>query len=450
MEACDVLMRNAVIREFFVMVGEMDSLLGSPILDRRRPGESFSRRLFTTAALRRSAEPATITAVAMHQTLTELLFCISRQLLQAFPDDTAPPLGLPLKREQLWRLHDQQSAALLKDSETILGLNRRGDDQPSEVSRQLLRCGRRWGQHVQETAIAWSLHALYILISVEFHLPLVQSCTRLLLNLSGLSLSSADHELWLHMARVADIGVYIFGAWLWTLVLRLLQNRPLLARTGRRTVVLGESPLLHRLLANYVSKLFALSYGIASVDVQADHASDQLLHTQAHRVVRGTLLFLGLPDGRSSQSLGTEARAVMLAGRQSDGIRHLGTGPEIVAVGTDPLIQSGPFQQAVVLPDRPRIATSLPAASRSEQVLEALDESRYGCLRRLLAGYLLFWAMARHVASLPLLRFAWWRSQSRTRIMTTASPISAAQLDLVEPREVEALGLEAVANRDQS
>ena len=58
--------------------------------------------------------------------------------------------------------------------------------------------------------------------------------------------------------------------------------------------------------------------------------------------------------------------------------------------------------------------------------------------------------MARSVASLPFLRFPLWRSQSRTKIMTTASPISTAQLDLAEPREVEALGLGAVANRDQS
>ena len=34
--------------------------------------------------------------------------------------------------------------------------------------------------------------------------------------------------------------------------------------------------------------------------------------------------------------------------------------------------------------------------------------------------------------------------------MTTAAPISAAQLDLAEPREVEMLILDTVANRDQS
>lgn len=450
MEACDVLVRHAVIREFFVMVGEADSLLGSPLLDGHRPGEAFSRRLFTTAAQRRRAEPATITAVAMQHSLTELLLCISRQLLQAFPEGGITPLGLRLERQQLWRMQDKESAALLQDCCQILGRDQQGEAQPSSTSRQLLRAGRRWGQHVKETATAWILHAIYILVSVEFHLPLVQTTTGLLLKLSGVTLSLANQELWHHSAKFCDVAVYIFGAWLWTLLLRLLQGRPLLARTGRRTVVIGESPLLHQLLSNYVSKLFALSYGIASVDVQGDHAADQLLHTQAHRVVRGTLLFLGIPDGRSGLLQGSQAKAVMLAGRQSDGIRHLGTGPEIIAVGTDPAIKAGPFQQAIVIPDNAQAAAAGPAIGRSSQVLESLRESRYGSLRRLLAGYVLFWAMARHVGRLPLLRFAWWRSQSRTRIMTTAAPISAAQLDLAEPREVEALALKSVANRDQS
>ncbi|MFN7898467.1 MAG: hypothetical protein ACK5N0_02215 [Synechococcaceae cyanobacterium] len=450
MEACDVLVRHAVIREFFVMVGEADSLLGSPFLDCQCPGEAFSRRLFTTAALRRRAEPATITVVAMQHTLTELLFCISRQLQQAFPEGGPTPLGFKLPRHQLWRLYNQESAALLEDCCQILGRDQQGESQPSTPSRQLLQAGRRWGQHVRESATAWFLHAIYIFVSVEFNLPLVQATTGLLLHQSAVPLTPAVQELWLQLAKVGDVAVYIFGAWLWTLVLRCFQGRPLLARTGRRTVVIGESPLLHQLLSNYVSKLFALSYGIASVDVQADHAADQLLHTQAHRVVRGTLLCLGIPDGRSGLLQGSQAKAVMLAGRQSDGIRHLGTGPEIVAVGSDPSILAGPFQRAIVVPNGAQVAAAGPVPGQSSQVLESLCESRYGSLRRLLAGYLLFWAMARHVGSLPFLRFAWWRSQSRTRIMTTAASISAAQLDLAEPKEVEVLALKTVANRDQS
>ena len=95
-----------------------------------------------------------------------------------------------------------------------------------------------------------------------------------------------------------DSALYIFGPWFWTLALRWGQGRPLLARTGRRTLVVGEAPWIHPLLTNYISKLFSLSFGIATVDVQGADGGDHLLHTHAHRLVRGTLLFLGLPDGQ--------------------------------------------------------------------------------------------------------------------------------------------------------
>ena len=52
-----------------------------------------------------------------------------------------------------------------------------------------------------------------------------------------------------------------------------MQRRPLLARLGRRTVLILGIPYVHQLLEAYVSKLFSLSYGVASVDV---HGADTL------------------------------------------------------------------------------------------------------------------------------------------------------------------------------
>ena len=42
----------------------------------------------------------------------------------------------------------------------------------------------------------------------------------------------------------------------------------------------------------------------------------------------------------------------------------------------------------------------------------------------MLASYVFFWALAKKVASFPLLKYEYWKSQSRTKIMTTASPVS--------------------------
>jgi hypothetical protein len=38
----------------------------------------------------------------------------------------------------------------------------------------------------------------------------------------------------------------------------------MLARTGKRTLVIGETPWVHQILYNFVGKLFSLSYGVTS------------------------------------------------------------------------------------------------------------------------------------------------------------------------------------------
>nr|MDJ0648348.1 hypothetical protein [Xenococcaceae cyanobacterium MO_188.B19] len=39
-----------------------------------------------------------------------------------------------------------------------------------------------------------------------------------------------------------------------------------------------------------------------------------------------------------------------------------------------------------------------------------------------------FWALAKKVASFPLLQYQHWKSQSRTKIMTTAAPVGGISL----------------------
>ncbi|MFM7266102.1 MAG: hypothetical protein ACKOZW_11050 [Cyanobium sp.] len=454
MEACDLMVRRQVIREFFVITGEPENLLGSAMLQGApaMPGEpagaSAQHRLFTTGAGRRRSEAATATVMAMEQTLTELLFCLSRQVLQAYP--AAPPLGMRISRETLSRLQSSETEAFLQDSQAIAGANRQGQREPTTTSRDLARMGRHWSQHVLETPLAWLLHALYITLSLELGMPLVQTLAQ---RLAGEALwdGGSSWSLVLRgLALGADVLFYIFGPWFWTLILRTFQRRPLLARLGRRTLVVSETTWLHPLLTNYTSKLFALSFGITSLDIQGADAGDHLLHTHAHRVVRGTLLYFGVPDGRGGGRRQAEANAFQLTARQADGIRNWNTGPELVAVGSDPALARGPFRRAVLLPCATEHHEGAAHLAAEDALVEELRESRFGATRRLLAAYVMFWAMARAVGMVPLLRFKWWRSQSRTRVMTTAAPVSAARLDLAEPREVMVLSLERIANREQS
>ena len=83
-------------------------------------------------------------------------------------------------------------------------------------------------------------------------------------------------------------------------------------------------------------------------------------------------------------------------------------------------------------------------------LLATLRESRFHALQRLLASYLFFWALARRVATLPLLSYDFWKSQSRTKVMTTAAPVAAPALDLPEPEEMIQLRLDRLADQEQS
>jgi len=453
MEVADLMARRGAIRELFILTGEPDSLLGSTLLAVHQPGEPFSRRLFTTAAGRRRAEPATASVAAMHHTLTQLLFGLCRQLLQAFPDERTAPLGLRLRRHDLQRLQEHDLLVLANDCSAIVGSDLDGRPRATATSRQLAQAGRQWAQHVLETPFAWLLHAVYILVSVAFGLPLVQTLLKLLAGGDLPPWGSLGGTMLREAALIADVGFYVFGPWFWTLALRAWQRRPLLARTGRRSVVVGETAWVHPLLTNYISKLFSLSFGITSLDVQGGEVGDHLLHTHAHRLVRGTLLFFGIPDGRFNGWLRAEADAALLTARQSDGIRHWDTGPEIVAVGSEPILQRGPFRQVFVLPAAVADTDASPDTNPdtpARHLIGTLRESRFGAFRRLVAGYVFFWAMARDVGRVPLLQFKWWRSQSRTRVMTTAAPVSAARLDLCESEEIAALALDNLARREQS
>jgi hypothetical protein len=450
MQACDLMVRQEVIRDVFILTGEPESLKGLPLLQDRHPGETFSRRLFTTGAGRRRAEPATATVAAMHHTLTQLLFTLSRQLLQAFPEATESPLGMQLSRDELTLLDNLEANLFLQECGEIVGVAPSGQPRPTPTSRGLEREGRRWAQHVLEAPLAWGIQALYILISVSFGIPLMQTLLRQVLGIVPMMGAGEIGTLLKALALAADVGLYIFGPWLWTLLLRQVQGRPLLARTGRRCLVVGEAPLIQLLLTNYISKLFSLSYGITALDVQGADVGDHLLHTHAHRLVRGTLLFFGIPDGRCSTLGRAQADAAMLAARQADGIRHWGTGPEIVAIGSEPSLPAGPFSRALLFPCYRHQGCDDGRTPPSSLLVERLHESRFGSFKRLLGSHLFFWSMAREVGRLPLLRFRWWRSQSRTRVMTTAAPVSAARLDLPGPREIAAIALDRFSGREQS
>jgi hypothetical protein len=454
-EAFDLFVRQEVIREIFLLTGEPTSFIGSSIVQPTFSGEPFCRRLFINGSGRRTAEPATASVAAMHQTLTELLFHLCRQIQVALPDQQ--PLGMTLSSTSLLVLENMEDHHFLQSVSEIMGVDVHRRGRSSLLYRKIIESGRRWALHVLEAPLAWTLHALYVLITVGWaipfgnSMPLMQTLWKGALLAYDMPTDSPLIRLVFIAVASSDLGIYIFGPWIWTLGLRLMQRRQLLARTGKRSVLIGEASWVHHLLTSYVSKLFALSYGITSLEIHGANPQDDLVHEHAHRVVRGSLVFLGVPDGRCSQKQRSAESAVILAGRQANGIHNLRAGPEVVLIGSNPAIASSGFAAALVLPSP--IHRNCEEYSREvdgDKLIESLRESRFGSFRRLLASYVFFWSMARRVASFPLLSFEYWKSQSRTKVMTTAAPISAARLDCPEQEEVAKLRLPFLANRDQS
>uniref|UniRef100_A0A7S1GRL4 EF-hand domain-containing protein n=1 Tax=Cyclophora tenuis TaxID=216820 RepID=A0A7S1GRL4_CYCTE len=104
--------------------------------------------------------------------------------------------------------------------------------------------------------------------------------------------------------------------------------------TGR-TVVIGDIPWVAQAADAFLSKLFACSYSIAGVNVQNGNAQDHLVHRHTHRVVRGTLLLCGRPDGRLS-ALSSAESSVCLSLNQASSIQSIGGSCESVTIGHNP------------------------------------------------------------------------------------------------------------------
>jgi len=462
----DKLYRQEIIGELFILTGELGSFIGSPVIKPKSTPEKNTaerHKVFVNGSGRRTAEAATITVAATQQTFTELLFYIAKKMRQYYPD--SDPFGMTLATESISVLERMRDDFIEISVSPIMGATPTGKKIKSSIQHQLISYGRQWAGHITETPAAWAIHALYVLITVgwaipfEHTIPLATTIWKMTIWLANIP------ENWLLLKLInpaialVDIGIYIFGSWLWTLALRYFQGRQLFARIGKRTLVIGDVPWVNQILGNYVSKLFSLSYGIASLEVHGANPENDLLHDFGHRVVRGTLMFLGVPDGRRSQKLKQQQNAVIMTGKQADGVRNINVGPEVMVIGSNPEIANQNFSGAIILDSSDDCfyfhndAYYFEAKNAIAQkiLIEELRESRFSSFERLLASYIFFWALAKKVASFPLLQYQHWKSQSRTKIMTTAAPVSGISITKSEVKlESKLAKTNHLKNRDHS
>jgi len=325
----------------FAVAGLQDAVIASDVLEQSfAVGAAHSNRLFSTDAGILIAEPASASTAALHVLLTELLFALAaklsgdllpndlddlRSLHDATVDTNVPMICRGDKKTQPFDGSGTGKRSYLVNTTTEAAA---ADDEnvTSSPHDEAVALGRRWGNHICEPFLCFLAATAYVLGTVTAGTPLVRS----VVVTSGLL---TEPYVWTtYVVAAADALLYAFFPVVCALLLRFFQGRELLARFGKRTVLMLDVPQVHQCVTAYAQKLFALSYGLNGVDVHGANPGDHAVHKVLHRTARGTLVALGVPDGRLKALVDAECAAFLTAS-QIKSISHWGVGAELLTVG---------------------------------------------------------------------------------------------------------------------
>jgi hypothetical protein len=288
-------------------------------------------------------------------------------------------------------------------------------EKDDSVHGQLVKRGRAWGAHLNEPWRILCFAGAYIILSVGFQLTVCsllgdmvlaiirangiydggqllafQPMSPTLLRSQGLGFSLVGLAL-----QFADALVFVFLGKMMTWVDRWFNGRPIWARMGGRTIVVVDTPCVHQLTENFVSKLYAQGYSFCTPAVHGASGLDHFVHRFTHRVVRGVLIAVGRPDGRLCCLAKSEC-SILLSAKQAAFIRNPDypgetSGPEIVTIGHNPFKPNVGLGHHIVLTDsRPNAK-----AYRRKFVDEYLYERLFLAVKPFAASTLKALAMSR-------------------------------------------------------
>jgi hypothetical protein len=443
----------------FVMTGEVDTLMGAAVGQRVHAGAPWEARVLDTCAGWRTAEPATVSTAAMHATLTELLLHLMRLAL-AQRGDHARPFGLAADQKDVAQI-DALAQLAIPRAASLLGCTAEGWQIKTDEREALRRQGSFMARMITEPALVFLFTAVHLFAMLWLGWNPMIGLDALLASTTALAVFDAGTSAGKLLLVILQTAYFLFAGVVFALLLRLVQRRPLWDRVYvGRTLVIGDDAWVKNLLSQYVSKLFSLAYEFAGFNAihAADARTGDLLHSYGHRVTRGLLLFLGLPDGRWPGRERAEA-AVCMTSCQVRGIQNLGSGAIVFGVGHNPVCAEK-IDRFMLLGDDMAGGQALPWVLRGDwsALARKLQESRFASFERLLAAYVVFHAAAARTRDftnrlVPLANLAWspvflavklltagrvrlrfgrWdlsRTQSGTRIATTAAPVSSYDRD---------------------
>lgn len=298
-------------------------------------GHAFSLNsyVFVTFCGCRPAEPVSLTVVATQQLLTQILLYLMYAARYYYPQ-------YPMLGGSEFTIQDVQELTAL-NHDNLKDLEEMISNKNSVVRRELLAQGKVYAKHILEGPTTWIMSAIYILATVTAgYTPLSAIVTKVFTD-RGLPLGPVNGTLpagsyaLKHAVGFVDALIYIFLP-IWTaFLLRLIQGRPMLHRVAGRSLLIGDIPWVAQTLEAFVSKCFALAYSAATISVASSNPIDHLVHRHTHRVVRGSLLAVGRPDGRLNALTAAE-NAACLAVNQASSIQNWGVTCESFTLGHNP------------------------------------------------------------------------------------------------------------------
>jgi len=398
---------------FFVLTGEVDTLLGQAVGQSYASGAAFCARIFANGSGFRPSEATIATVNATHFTFVELLLFLANRALDT-KRYLKTPLGSKLDRAELDALRARRDASVDHQVAAIVGAD---PSRPAGVAAELGRQARRWSTHVSEGILAFALVVLVLELNLQLGLGLLPSSL-----VSLVPTPKAPSLAWAApiLSVIAAQANVLFYAFLGPLViwgLRTLQGRPGVHRQGTRELLIGDVRYVHQISWLLTRKLFSLSYGFASIKPYSADCQDELVMT--HEPLRGTLVLMGVPDHRR-RHLAVRAGAALMAAKQFNNSRSLGGGgADIVTISHAPLAGSS-FGRHLMLP-----SVDLPELGPTG---DALLEGMFDSWERLIAMQRFLDQLSRTISRLGPFRYDRSRTKDQVFAPTTASPVSAAAI----------------------
>lgn len=322
--ACSSLLQSST-KNIFVVASEWDTQIGKQLRSMADKSMTASH-IFSTEIGLRPAEPCTISVAATQQLLTLIFEHICLTVLRK---KQYRHLSAAVITESDLRVLERCNQDSIRALENIVGVDCSGQRLKGEhlqTEQSLRDAGKLWSNHVLENARAYVMSFTYIIVTVTIGYPIVTgiaaSC--------GLIMKET-----LYITRFFDAMIYFYLPQINIIILRLVQRRHLRHRMVGRTVVIADIPWVAQAADTFLSKIFARSYSIASLHVLHGNPTDHLVHRHTHRIVRGTLLLTGRPDGRLSALTSAEV-TVGLSINQASSIQSIGGTCESITIGHNP------------------------------------------------------------------------------------------------------------------